>query len=195
MATKAKRQWLSSVKKHRDDISRRRRARRGTLYSHLVGTAGGHAWEDSKNDGLADGDREAQVVHTAGEAGGDAECSQCDDELLHSSGTECGWKCVQCGQLRIAPGSDMCNACSAEAACVDGVMQHGVRSSSEACLAHESMTELGPLESQKESQDPRAFLSTPGRPHGLPHYRLHCPAEDLVEGTEDCVALMPVQKH
>ena len=91
------------------------------------------------------------MVHAAGEAGCDAECSQCDDGLLHSSGTECEWKCVQCGQLLIAPGSDMCNACGAEAAFVDVVVQHAVLPGSEACLAHEAMTRLGSLGSQKKS--------------------------------------------
>jgi hypothetical protein len=40
MTTKAKRQWLSGVKKERDAISRLRKAWRGTLYPHLVDTAG-----------------------------------------------------------------------------------------------------------------------------------------------------------
>ena len=62
-------------------------------------------------------------------------------------------------------------------------------------MAHEPMTELGSLDKQKESQDSRAFLPTPERPHGLPHSRLHCPAEGLVEDAGDCVTLMPLQKH
>ena len=67
MTIKAKRQRLSSVKQQREEISRRRRAQRGTLYPHLVGTAGGHTWKGNKDDGFefADDGQEAQMMHTA----------------------------------------------------------------------------------------------------------------------------------
>ena len=51
----------------------------------------------------------------------------------------------------------MCDACGAETAFVNVVMQDTVPSGSGAYLDHESMTEFGPPESQKESQGPRAF--------------------------------------
>ena len=45
----------------------------------------------------------------------------------------------------------MCDACGAEAAFVNVVMQDTVPSGSGAYLDHESMTEFGPPESQKEN--------------------------------------------
>ena len=72
-------------------------------------------------------------------------------------------------------------------------VQHAVPPDPEACLAHETMTGLGSLGSQKKSQDPRVVLSTSGRPRGLSHYRLRCPTEELVEDTDNGVTWMPVR--
>ena len=95
--------------------------------------------------------------------------------------------------FRVAPGSN--DACTAKTARVHAVVQHAELPGSGACLVHEPMTGLGSLDERKKSQDPRAFLPTPERPRGLPHCRLHCPAEDLVEDTGGCETLIPIQKH
>ena len=195
MTTKAKKQWLSGVKKQRNTMSRLRRARRGTVYPHLVSIAGEHTWEGGEGDCFTGSDKEAQMVNAAGEAGGGAKSSQYEGGLLHSSGTENKWRCEQCGQFRVAPGSGVCGACTAETACVYAVVHHAELPGSGACLAHEPTPGLGLLDERNRSQDPRAFLPTPERTRGLPHCRLHCPTEDLVEDVGDCETLMPIQRH
>ena len=88
---------------------------------------------------------EAQIVDTAEEAGGDAECNQYDSELLHGSDTEAEWRCAQCGQCCVAPGSDVCDACAAEAAFVDAVMQHPELPGSVDFLPHDPVSGFSSL--------------------------------------------------
>ena len=59
----------------------------------------------------------------------------------------------------------MCDACGAEAAFVNVVMQDTVPSGSGAYLDHESMTEFGPPESQKENITSN-FPQGPNAQHG-----------------------------
>ena len=152
MTTKAKRQWMSSVRKQRDATSRLRKARRGTLYPHLVKTTRSRAWEGVEGNGFAGSGGEARIVDTAEEARGDAGCSQYDSELLHGSGTEGEWRCAQCEQCCVAPGSDVCDACAAEAAFVDVVMQHPELSGSVDLLARDPVSEFGLLGGRKKRQ-------------------------------------------
>ena len=159
MITKAKRQWLSSVKKQREAISRLHRARRGTLYHHIVDTTEARAWEGNEGDGFAGSGEEARNVDIAEEIGGGAECSRYDSELLHGSDTEGELRCAQCGQCCVAPGPDVCDECAAEAAFVDVVMTHPELPDSRDLLAHDPVSEFGSLGGRKKSQDPRAFFA------------------------------------
>ena len=108
-------------------------------------TTGARAWEGDEGGDFAGSGGEARIVDTTEEAGGDAECSQYESELLHGSDTEGEWRCAHCGQCCVAPGSDVCDACAAEAAFVDAVMQHSELPGSVDCLAHDPMSELGSL--------------------------------------------------
>ena len=85
------------------------------------------------------------------------------------------------------------DACAAEAAFVDAVMQHLELPGSVIFLAHDLVSEFGSLGGREKSQDPRAFLPTLEQPHELPRSRPHCPTEGLAESTEDCVTLMPAK--
>ena len=89
-----------------------------TSYEHA------RAWRGDEGDGSDGSGKGAPAVDAAEGAGGDAECSQYGSELPHSSDTEGEWRCAQCGQCCVTPGSDVCDTCAAEAAFIDAVMQH-----------------------------------------------------------------------
>ena len=156
-------------------------------------------WEGTKDDGFASEGQEAQVVRTAVGPGSNTEHGQGGGDVPRSPDTEGEWECVQCGQ-GTAQDTDTCDACGAEAAFVDVVMQSAMPSSSGACLGHEP-TAGNTGQSAKcefpESQDPRAFLTILGRVNvnELSHRQLHCPTEVGVEGAEDCEVLVQVQRH
>ena len=148
------------------------------MYPHLVGTAGGHTWKGTKDNGFTSEGQETQVVCTAAGPGSDAEHGQGDDDVPRSSDTEDEWKCVcvQCGQLDIAQGTDMCDTCGAEAAFVDVVMQGAMPSSSGTYLEHEPTAgNIGQSAKYKlpESQDPRALLTILGQVNERARHRPH----------------------
>ena len=137
------------------------------------------------------------MERTAAGPGSDVEHGQRDDDVPRSSNTEDEWKCVQCGQGN-AQGTNTCDACGAEAAFVDVVMQDAMPPGSGTYLDHEMAADnISQLAKYKlpESQSPRAFMDILKQVNKRARQRPHCPTEGGVESTEDCEVLMQVQRH